>query len=545
MGASATILSRRWNAVFVLVALGFILLAGVSAFQWHSSDRVFTVDADGPRGLAAQVSDAVDTSEALGARGLIVDSDPESGDGNRPAATADAGETALVLLGDAESTPADVSLQLTEIAKKADLNDVVAEKKTTPDDAAALVGGGRDRVAPLPTGIRSGPRYLAWRLHPGLVVLPLTVAAALVVVVARRWWHRVVAIALLLAFITFFNSSINFGAALAVGAACLALAATAEPRSPAAEPHPSVPEFVPPPSLPSKAEPEPPPAAWESPDALLVIGSPSRVSAQVGLAPADQTHCSMLESRWFHALGVSAAGARHLFEGQDLEDFHAVHVDEHEAAVMVAIADGTSHASHASSGSRLAADAAIAVLRARPPAVGAEFRAVADAIASADAALASHARGADRPLGALATTLLVAFGRVVAGQRTVTCARVGDSEAFLLEPYGWRRLFDDDDPSTVRESSTATIPSPHPTIDTVQVRWPDDAVLVLATDGVADPLIGGRDAVRDELQSLWATRPTLADFTRHVQFSRRGIDDDRTTVAVWPRPAASGTTGGG
>lgn len=545
MSTSSTVLGRRWNDLLVLVALAFVLLAGYSAFAWHDSDRVLTVDVSGKLS-AAEVSDVTDRSNRLGARGLIMDGAPASGGDDRPAATASADDLTVVLLGDAESTEQDVSTQLASIAEDAGLTGVDAAGRTPVDDAEALIKVKDARVANLPTGIRTAPRYLAWWLHPGLVVLPLTIAGALGVVLARRRWLRVAQVAVFLAFLTVFSPSINAAAALALIAACLALAASAVSGSQA---YAGRPPLGPSPAPPVGRPPPPPrrdteqldrvrgggPDLSTSPDALLVIGSPSRVSARVGLAPPHQTHRSILDSRWFRALGVSAAGPRHLFEGEDLEDFHAVHVDAGAPAVMVAIADGTSHASHASSGSRVASESAIAVLRAQPPRIGDELRTVVDAIESANLALADYARGSDRPLGALATTLLVAFGCVVAGQRRVTCARVGDSEAFLIEPSGWRRLFEGDGPSAVRESSTATIPSPQPPIQTVQTPWPDGAVLVLATDGVADPLLADRHAVRDELQTLWTTPPLLEDFTRHVQFSRQGMDDDRTAVAVWPQ----------
>lgn len=545
MSTSSTVLGRRWNDLLVLVALGFVLLAGYSAFAWHDADRVFTVDVAG-KPSADQVSDAAESSSRLGARGLIIDGAPNSGGDDRPAATASADDLTVVLLDDAESTQEDVRTHLDSIAEDAGLTDVDAAGRTAADEADALVDVEDARVVNLPTGVRSAPRYLAWWLHPGLVVLPLTIVGALGVLLARRRLLRVAEVAMLLAFVAVFSPSVNAAATLAIVAACVALAASAVPQSRADQgrrpPGPSPAPPVPPPTPSPRRDRErlepvrrPGPDRVPSGDSLLVIGSPSRVSARVGLAPPHQTHRSVLDSRWFRALGVSAAGPRHLFEGEDLEDFHAVHVDDDAPAVMVAIADGTSHASHASSGSRFASESAIAVLRAQPPRIGDELRTAVDAIESANLALADHARGSDRPSGELATTLLVAFGCVVAGQRRVTCARVGDSEAFLIEPGGWRRLFDSDGASAVRESSTATIPSPQPPIQTVQVPWPDGAVLVLATDGVADPLLADRDAVRDELQNLWTSPPPLEDFTRQVQFSRQGMDDDRTAVAVWPQ----------
>ncbi|WP_207544239.1 hypothetical protein, partial [Mycobacterium alsense] len=62
-------------------------------------------------------------------------------------------------------------------------------------------------------------------------------------------------------------------------------------------------------------------------------------------------------------------------------------------------------------------------------------------------------------------------------------------------------------------------------------------VLLIATDGIGDPLGTGQGGVGNLLRDV-LTRPcppSLIEFAHAMDFSRETFDDDRTLVAVWPR----------
>jgi hypothetical protein len=65
-------------------------------------------------------------------------------------------------------------------------------------------------------------------------------------------------------------------------------------------------------------------------------------------------------------------------------------------------------------------------------------------------------------------------------------------------------------------------------------------VLLIATDGIGDPLGTGQGGVGNLFREVLTkpTPPSLIEFAHAVDFSRETFDDDRTLVAVWPRRRA-------
>ncbi|TDC69172.1 protein phosphatase 2C domain-containing protein [Streptomyces hainanensis] len=68
---------------------------------------------------------------------------------------------------------------------------------------------------------------------------------------------------------------------------------------------------------------------------------------------------------------------------------------------------------------------------------------------------------------------------------------------------------------------------------------PPDGVLLVGTDGIGDPL-GAGDGLVGHLLSvgLAGPLPSPGHFAYLLDFSRETFDDDRTLLAVWPRPTA-------
>lgn len=124
------------------------------------------------------------------------------------------------------------------------------------------------------------------------------------------------------------------------------------------------------------------------------------------------------ERATWRALGASVAGAGHRARGTACEDACAVLVDG-DGTLLVAVADGAGSAAAAARGSSAAVAIAMAALRAGVRA--------GDALLLARGALDDLAEGAGRPVGDLATTLLV----VRADAAGVETAQVGDGAVVL------------------------------------------------------------------------------------------------------------------
>lgn len=140
----------------------------------------------------------------------------------------------------------------------------------------------------------------------------------------------------------------------------------------------------------------------------------------------------------------------------------------------------------------------------------------------------------------MATTVVVGIVGVAPdgnGVHPVWLTRIGDSSGWIIGADGvWRALGEvKNDGAVIAESVTSGLPflpddEPPVTATTV---GPGE-VFVLMTDGIGDPLGGGRGEVGQALAALWKTPPNPIHFAAQLDFARRTFDDDRTAVAVWP-----------
>ena len=88
-------------------------------------------------------------------------------------------------------------------------------------------------------------------------------------------------------------------------------------------------------------------------------------------------------------------------------------------------------------------------------------------------------------------------------------------------------------------ASSAVVGLPRLPAETIPmiVDIADDDVLLIATDGIGDPLGSGQGGVGNLFRDVLTrpSAPSLIEFAHAVDFSRETFDDDRTLVAVWPR----------
>lgn len=140
----------------------------------------------------------------------------------------------------------------------------------------------------------------------------------------------------------------------------------------------------------------------------------------------------------------------------------------------------------------------------------------------------------------LATTLMCAVIEPVGpGALRAYLVGAGDSAAWLLSSGRFTQILGGkaEPESGITSSAVIGLPRVAPEVTAVEVDITGDEVLLIATDGIGDPLGAGHGGVGNLFRDV-LTRPcppSLIEFAHAVDFSRETFDDDRTLVAVWPR----------
>ena len=218
---------------------------------------------------------------------------------------------------------------------------------------------------------------------------------------------------------------------------------------------------------------------------------------------------------WCALRAASVTGVRHRLAAQEGEDSFAWAHSHHR--LVAAVADGLGSLAGSAGAASRAADAAVVAAVDEPGSLS-------DALRAGLRAANEAAEG-----GGATTLVLVAVGE----DGTSELVRVGDSTAFLVTGDGAEvtELFPTADDESVG-TETAAMPSPEPEGETATVAL-GDGVLVLATDGVADPLRDGPATVAPALAAAVAGHPGALDLARLADFSRQGCHDDRALVVLW------------
>jgi serine/threonine protein phosphatase PrpC len=206
---------------------------------------------------------------------------------------------------------------------------------------------------------------------------------------------------------------------------------------------------------------------------------------------------------------ASVVGTRHRLSGEGPEDAFAWAWGTE--AVVAAVADGVGSLTGSAGAATRACRAATAALLER---------------GSPESAIDAANRAA---AGGGATTIVTADLRSSGDARVV---RVGDSTAFLVRADGsWRELFDPPDPERA-DASTNALPSGAPAVEERLVQLEPGSVLVLATDGVADPWRDGPTTVAPALVDTILRDAGPIELLAAADFARRGCHDDRTIVTM-------------
>jgi serine/threonine protein phosphatase PrpC len=241
------------------------------------------------------------------------------------------------------------------------------------------------------------------------------------------------------------------------------------------------------------------------------------------------------QSAEFVVLAASLAGVAHRLSGRRCEDAYAWALPR-PGRLAVIVADGVSTAGRGGEGADIAVNAACEHL------LAAEGWGEMECLAALRTASEAVSAAAGASAAEFSTTLVVALVSASGAGAEVFLARVGDSSAFILAAAEWDELFPGRAEEELRGSVIAVLPlSSRPggdAIETASAVLPSGAALVLLTDGIADPLRDGPGTVAPALaevlrggRSGTLTPLALADA---ADFSRRGCQDDRTVLAVWP-----------
>jgi serine/threonine protein phosphatase PrpC len=261
-----------------------------------------------------------------------------------------------------------------------------------------------------------------------------------------------------------------------------------------------------------------------APGQPLVLGRPSPAAA----GAADlRAHATALDAAyradggdgdWCAVRAASVAGVRHRLSGQAGQDSYAWAVAGDRLAA--AVADGLGGVPDSDSTAARAATAAVSAALASSGPLAAQVAAGLEAANQA-------ARGGG------ATTIVIAVLRRP-GEAAVV--RVGDSSAFVVRDGGaaWTELFASPAGDGLN-LVTAALPAGAAQSEEAAITLDDNGVLVLATDGVADPWRDGPTTVAPALAGALAIPPAPLELAQLVDFSRQGCHDDRTLLAVWHR----------
>ena len=292
--------------------------------------------------------------------------------------------------------------------------------------------------------------------------------------------------------------------------------------------------------------------------AQIVVGTPSPSVESVPTATAYRSMAfrpDVALDGWstdtMTVRGVSQRGHLHRYNGAPRQDDFAAH-HLPDGRVIVAVADGVSQSPQSHLGSTIAVTQAADWIRSHlgPDTADLDWSALIKNTAYALAARAQILFGLDEPDPVraeqeLATTLVCAvIEPVKPGLLRAHLVAVGDSSAWVLTAGEFIEILGGKAPLVeggVASSAVSALPRVPTQITPTVFEFLGDAVLLIGTDGIGDPLGTGHGGVGDLFRDVLArpSPPSLIEFAHTVDFSRETFDDDRTLVAVWPKKVDS------
>jgi len=294
----------------------------------------------------------------------------------------------------------------------------------------------------------------------------------------------------------------------------------------------------------------PPIAAWRA-TAPVVIGAPTPVFESRPIRPSfrstpyrPDTSIDGWGSERYVVRAASTRGAGHRFSGAPRQDEAAL-LHTSSGRLIAAVADGVSAAPQSHLGATIAVRQSVQLLAQSVQEASGEidwrdlakqvaWQLVAQAQSIADGVASDESPEAAERL--FATTLVCALIEPLAsGQARIQGMSIGDSGAWLVRDGHYELLAGAKQAgdSPIASSAVVALPRIPAEIARVDAILEPGDLLMMATDGIGDPLGDGSGTVGRTLWEALREPPSLIDFCRIVDFSRETFDDDRTLVAVW------------
>ncbi len=192
---------------------------------------------------------------------------------------------------------------------------------------------------------------------------------------------------------------------------------------------------------------------------------------------------------------ASVRGDHHRWYGQPRQDSAVVAAHEASGTVAFAVADGVSSSPKSHVGSQFACEFAVdSVLTWLSRGTAVDWEHVLRSVSDALDGVAGRIDGSGSARSVMSTTLVTGTVTSTAdGELDVDMVQVGDSTAWLLLDDGFTPLLEHKDAGTpdVHSHQVRALPSLPTAIESMRFRLPGHGVLLVATDGVADPLGDG------------------------------------------------------
>jgi hypothetical protein len=247
------------------------------------------------------------------------------------------------------------------------------------------------------------------------------------------------------------------------------------------------------------------------------------------------------DSDWFAVRAASVRGYLHRFRGTPRQDDLALAVHPGSGALVFAVADGVSSASHAHVGAAVVCRSVVeSLLDGLDEDAPTEWTAVLERAAWA---LVEHARrqlslAAPDPATAertMATTLVAGLVQPTGdGSARASLVQVGDTSAWLLRDGAYAEVLKSKSGEELLPSAVVALPRVPAAVEPVDVTVPPDGVLLVGTDGFGDAVGDGSGEIGALFAQGLLSPPPPLGLAHLLDFSRETFDDDRTVVAVWP-----------
>ena len=300
---------------------------------------------------------------------------------------------------------------------------------------------------------------------------------------------------------------------------------------------------------------------WDPP-AIGRAGAPGAIRAPATQPYRPDTVIDGWSSEHFHVRCAAVRGAAHRALGVPRQDECAVVLHPGTGAVIAVIADGVSNADLSHLGAtvvcRTVVDYLLQVLDAGKEVDWLDLmrcagwslveyaarQVAAPPEPSGQPASGEPVLDAQRAERLLATTVVIALvwpdGR---GGARAWLVRVGDSTGWLLRAGEWTPLFASlsGPEDELLPDGVSALPRVPGELTPVTAELAGGDVLVLATDGFADPLGDGTGELGGLFAAELATPPPMPKLAWLLDFTAGTHDDDRTVLALWP--AAGGPAG--